>query len=395
MPPVIALRAPERLYAADLPHFASVPDAITAYEMAHGDDHINVIFPQRISAAAFAFVQGLPGQPLYAVKSNPHPAVLQAAWDGGIRGFDVASIREIKLVRNLFPYAQIFLMHPVKSRQTIRFAYAQGVRDFSFDHIDELQKLIDETGEATDLKLHLRIAVPKSKAALPLAGKFGAAFEEAVTLLRQARPFAAKLGLCFHVGSQCLEVEAYDRAICYARTLVNTAAIKIDTLDIGGGFPVAYPDMETRPWSEYFTAIRKSLSDNDFETLEIFGEPGRAICAEGGATLARVELRKGTDLYLNDGTYGTLFDAGHFAWKYPVKLHRNRPPAPVANTVGFRFFGPTCDSADTMNGPFNLPADTVEGDWVEIGNLGAYGQTLATQFNGFHSDYTVIVTENQ
>ena len=90
-----------------------------------------------------------------------------------------------------------------------------------------------------------------------------------------------------------------------------------------------------------------------------------------------------------------MFDAGHFAWKYPTKLLRDGPPVPAANTVGFRFFGPTCDSSDVMAGPFHLPADTKEGDWIEVGNLGAYGQTLATQFNGFYSDHTIIVTEGQ
>jgi len=305
----------------------------------------------------------------------------------------VASIREMDLIRGLFPTAKMFLMHPIKSRATIKHAYALGVRDFAFDHDDELQKIIDCTSEAKDLTLHLRLALPKGEAVMPLSGKFGADFDGAVTLLKSARSVASKLGLCFHVGSQCLVVDSYDSAITYARRIVDAADIQIDSIDVGGGFPVAYPDMPIPPMADYFDAIQASLRKHGFEDLEILGEPGRALCAEGGATLARVELRKGADLYLNDGTYGSLFDAGQFAWKFPVTLHRNRPPTPSANTIGFRFFGPTCDSADTMNGPFHLPADACEGDWIEIGHLGAYGQTLATQFNGFHSQHTVILLD--
>lgn len=385
------LKAPTQLRPYGLPTYNTVADAIAAYK---GDDQIYVLFPRKIERAARTFVNGFPGQVLYAVKSNPHASVIQILWDEGVRNFDVASIREIDLVREALPQAKLFLMHPIKSRQTIAHAYANGVRDFSFDHKDELQKIIDCTGEAKDLSLHLRIALPKGDAAMPLSGKFGATFDEAVALLRAARKSVSKLGICFHVGSQCMVVNNYDKAISYARKLVDASGVTIDSLDVGGGFPVVYPDMPIAPMSEYFDAIAQSLSDNDFHDIRIMGEPGRALCAEGGATLARVELRKGSDLYLNDGTYGSLFDAGQFAWKFPVALHRARPPAPANNTIGFRFFGPTCDSADTMNGPFHLPADTCEGDWVEIGHLGAYGQTLATQFNGFFSNHTVAILDD-
>lgn len=372
--------------------YTSVTAALQDYG---GDDHINILYPHRIRAAARAFVRGLPGHTLYAVKANPNADVLRAVWEGGVRSFDVASLREIDLVQSLLPTATLYLMHPIKSRRTIRGGYARGVRDFSFDCADELLKIQEETNFAPDLRLHLRLALPKSGGVMPLAGKFGATLDDAVALLREARGVSASLGVCFHVGSQCLELSAYDHAIAHASSVVDASGVSIDSLDIGGGFPVAYPDMPHSPWSDYFSAIRASIDAYGFGGLEILGEPGRAVCAAGGSTVARVELRKGTDLYLNDGTYGTLFDAGHFAWKYPVRLLRDAPPAPAANTVGFRFFGPTCDSSDAMPGPFHLPADTREGDWIEIGQLGAYGQTLATAFNGFHSEHTVIVIEGQ
>lgn len=370
-----------------LPVFNTVADAINAYE---GDDAIYVLYPKKIAEAANTFVEGFPGKTLYAVKANPHPAVLKILWASGIRAFDVASIREIDLVLSACPDAELYLMHPVKSRKTIRHAYENGVRNFAFDCATELGKILVETNDAQDLHLHLRLALATSgSASMPLKGKFGAKYQEALDLLRSARSVTDKLGLCFHVGSQCMDPADYVRALAYAAGLVDDAGVKIDSLDCGGGFPVAYPGMTPPPMADYFARIQKGIKICGFDDLEIIGEPGRALCGEGGSTLTRVELRKGTDLYLNEGSYGSLFDAANCAWKYPVKLHGSKDA--TEDTIGFRFFGPTCDSLDTMVGPFNLPADISEGDWIEICHLGAYGQALATDFNGFQSDTTVAV----
>ena len=370
-----------------LPAFNSVRDAIDAYE---GDDAIYVLYPKRIEAAAQTFLEGFPGKSIYAVKANPHPAVLKTLWASGMRGFDVASIREIDLVRSTCPDAELYLMHPVKSRRTIRHAYEVGIRHFAFDCAAELGKVLVETADADDLHLHLRLSLPHGgSASMPLEGKYGADYQTAVDLLRAARPVAAKLGVCFHVGSQCMDPGDYIRALSYVHGLLETADIQIDSLDCGGGFPVAYPGLTPPPMQAFFDRIRKGLNIFGFDALEIIGEPGRALCGEGGSTLARVELRKGGDLYLNEGSYGSLFDAAQCGWKYPVKLHRTGEHS--ADVEAFRFFGPTCDSMDTMTGPFQLPADTSEGDWIEICHLGAYGQALATDFNGFQSETTVAV----
>ncbi|MCR9195581.1 MAG: type III PLP-dependent enzyme [Hyphomonas sp.] len=370
-----------------LPAFNSVEDAIRSYD---GDDAIYVLYPKRIEAAARMFLSGFPGKSIYAVKANPHPAVLKTLWATGMRGFDVASIREIDQVRAACPDAELYLMHPVKSRRTIRHAYEAGVRHFAFDCAAELGKILVETNDAADLHLHLRLALPVGgSASMPLEGKYGATYRDAVDLLRAARPVAAKLGVCFHVGSQCMDPADYIRALSYVHGLLETADIQINSLDCGGGFPVAYPGLTPPPMQAYFNRIQKGLKMFGFENLEIIGEPGRALCGEGGSTLARVELRKGQDLYLNEGSYGSLFDAAQCGWKYPVKLHR--PGEVSEQNEGFRFFGPTCDSLDKMAGPFQLPADTREGDWIEICHLGAYGQALATNFNGFQSEATVAV----
>ncbi len=378
-----------------LPSYASIQSLLSGYG---GDDHIYLIYPDKIRAAAQGFLQGFRGQSLYAVKSNPHPAVIALLWEAGIRTFDVASLREVEFMATHYPEAELYLMHPVKSRGLIARAYALGVRNFVLDCDDELIKIRDCTGDATDLNLFIRLALPKPQdgsddAAMPLTGKFGADFENSVRLLQKARSLSAKLGVSFHVGSQCMTPDRFDTAIRYAARLVKTAGVKLDIIDVGGGFPVSYPGMDIPPLNEFFEVIHNSLTSQGFGHCDWLAEPGRALCAEGGSTLARVELRKGQDLYLNDGVFGSLFDAGHFRWNYPLTLHRNRPPAPMEMQGKFRLFGPTCDSMDVMEGPYELPADTSEGDWIEFAHLGAYGFSMATHFNGFYSTTFVAIED--
>lgn len=370
--------------------FASVADALAAYR---GDDPIYVLYPQRIARIAQDFLTKFNGKTLYAVKANPHPAVLTTLWTAGVRCFDVASLREVELVAERFPGAEMYFMHPIKSRRAIARAYELGVRHFAFDSVDELSKIRQETGGARDLSLHLRLTLEKSTAAMPLTGKFGATFEEAVALLRLARPQTNHLGVCFHVGSQCLEPQSYSDAIAYTRTVVDAAGVDIDTIDVGGGFASAYPNMTPPTLDAYFAAIETGLAENGFDDLPCIAEPGRLLVSDGGSTLARVELRRGRDLYLNEGSYGSLFDAAMFKWKFPVKLHTIHDDHTASKVDDFRFFGPTCDSLDTMSGPFHLPDCVMEGDWIEIEQLGAYGQALATRFNGFGSDVVIAIAD--
>jgi ornithine decarboxylase len=282
-------------------------------------------------------------------------------------------------------------MHPVKSRQAIQRAYALGVRAFAFDHMDELNKIVEETGGAADLELFVRLGISAKGAAYELSGKFGAPLDVAPMLLQRARTRAAKLGVSFHVGSQCMRPGAYAEAILQAAAVVGHAGVKLDVIDVGGGFPVAYPGMEPPALSSFFQIIHKALDMHGFGGLETLCEPGRGIVAESGAVAARVELRKGTDLYLNDGTYGALFDAGVPEWPFPISLMSKGGRKPSAERVFYRCFGPTCDSCDKMEGPFALPADVAEGDWIVFEHLGSYGHTMQARFNGFYSETMVAI----
>ena len=352
--------------------------------------------PHAATRAARHFVERFPGTSFYAVKANPEPLILDALWAGGIRAFDVASIGEVAVIGDRFPDARMAFMHPVKSRSAIRRAcFEYGVRDFALDSVAELHKILDETNGAADLGLCVRIAVDNSDAVLALTRKFGAEGPEAVDLLRAARPHAARLGVCFHVGSQAMRPQAWRRGLEQARQLVERAGVTVDVLDVGGGFPACYPGLEPPPLADYFAVIEQMCAEMlpGIGRGDVWAEPGRALVAEAGSLLTRVELRKGETLYLNEGTYGALFDAGAQGMVYPARRIRLDGRPDPDGRVPFRLYGPTCDSLDAMAGPFWLPEDTDEGDYVEFDMLGAYGTAMRTGFNGFESEPAVIIED--
>jgi ornithine decarboxylase len=372
----------------DAPAVPCVNDLVATFRPT---EPVHCLRPAALRRNAETFLAAFPGTTMYAVKCNPEPAVLRALWEGGVRHFDCASIAEVALIRSMFPAAQIHFMHPIKSRPAIASAYAaHDVRDFVFDSAVELQKILDETGNAGDLGLIVRIALPPQGAFSDLSAKFGAQHEEAVALLRAARPHAATLGVSFHVGSQCLDPLAWRRAIAIAASIIAEAGVKLDVLDVGGGFPVAYPGMEPPPLGAFMAEIEESVEALDLPGLRLWAEPGRALVASGASVVVQVQGRRADALYINDGVFGSLSDAGAPGYRYPARLMRES----AAQAEDFCLWGPTCDSNDFMRGPFVLPADTQEGDWVEITQLGAYGAALRTAFNGFDRAQIVEVRDN-
>jgi ornithine decarboxylase len=347
--------------------------------------------PGAVALAAQWFQTSFSGKTFYAVKANPSPWVLRELAANGVRGFDVASMPEIELVRAHVPDAELAFMHPVKSREAIAAAYFEhGVRTFALDSEVELAKILEVTGRPADLNLIVRLAVDAPGAAYGLAGKFGVSAADAPELMLAVRRATDQLmGVSFHVGSQCLRPSAYQAAMAQASRALVRAGVFADVIDVGGGFPSVYPGMVPPPLEDYVAAIERGFSEMMVhETTELWCEPGRALVAESSSLLTRVELRKGEALYLNDGAYGSLFDAAHAKWPFPCKLIRAAGPSDAAQ-MGYQFFGPTCDSADFMPGPFTLPADIREGDFVEIGMLGAYGVAMTTRFNGFGDVETI------
>ncbi len=355
---------------------------------------VHCLRPEAAKKAADFFVRKFPGDVLYAVKANAHPVIIDAIYAAGVKSFDVASLPEIELVASRCPDARLAFMHPVKSRLAIRKAYFDyGVRVFSLDSLAELDKVIAETNGTKDLHLVVRVAVSSDYAQHKLGGKFGVSGQEAVMLLRQARGACEELGVSFHVGSQCMRPEAYRAAMEIVSDLIRQAQVTIDIVDVGGGFPVSYPLLSPPPLQSYIDEIAAAFESMPvLENADLWCEPGRALCAEAGSHIVRVELRKGDALYLNDGAYGALFDAAHDGLVYPTRLLRAKK-GPRRQLKPFRLYGPTCDSIDTLKGPFMLPSDVNEGDYIEFGQTGAYGAALATRFNGF-GDYVEAIVDD-
>ena len=373
------------------------PDAKSVVRAIAPEEPVILNRPHAAARAARFFVRGFPGKVLYAVKANPSPDLLQILWDNGITHYDVASIAEVRLVRETLPQAVLCFMHPVKTPRAIAEAYHRhGVRTFSLDTEEELAKIVeacrDEKGiPAADLKLCVRIRVSSDYSELSLASKFGCDLTEAPGLLQTARQHCDWLGVCFHVGSQAMTPFAYVQAIERVRAAIADASVVIDMIDVGGGFPSVYPGMEPPPLEDYFAIIHRH-----FEALpiaynaELWCEPGRALCAEYSSLIVRVDKRRGDELYINDGAYGALYDAAHVGWKFPVRALEDDLIKPE---MAFAFYGPTCDDADFMEGPFNLPEDIQAGDYIEIGMLGAYGAAMKTGFNGFGNAEQIIVED--
>ena len=326
---------------------------------------------------------------MYALKTNPHPVVIKTLIESGINQFDVASIEEIKAVKEFSQTAKCSYMHTVKSRESISEAYFKyGVKTFSLDTKDELIKIIESTSYAKDLELFVRVSVSNEHAEIDLSKKFGALNSEAAGLLRLAKLHSNKVGLSFHVGSQCMHPISYTKGIAVIGNIIKKTKIIPDYINVGGGFPTIYPDLIPQSLDNYFNEIKKSLESLKLKKLpEIICEPGRALVAESGSTIVRVNLRKKQKLYINDGTYGTLFDAGTPNIVFPSKMIKDNSNKIISKKLtAFDFYGPTCDSMDYMKGPFLLPNNIKENDYIELGQLGSYGLTFRTQFNGFYSD---------
>ena len=362
------------------------------------EDLINKLKPEKpvycirkdsIETAVKYFKNNFPGKIQYAVKTNPHPAIIKKIIESGIEQFDVASIEEIKNIREFSKTAKCSYMHTIKSRENIRDAYFKyNVKTFSLDTKDELIKIIKSTKNAKDLELFVRVAVSNEHAEIDLSKKFGALSSEAIGLLRLVKQYAKKTGLSFHVGSQCMHPISYSKGVNEIGKIIKKTKIVPDYINVGGGFPTIYPDLIPQNLDNYFNEIKKSLENLKINKLpKIICEPGRALVAESGSTIVRVNLRKKQKLYINDGTYGTLFDAGTPNIVYPSKMIKENTNKIISKKLtAFDFFGPTCDSMDYMKGPFLLPNNIKENDYIELGQLGAYGLTFRTQFNGYYSN---------
>jgi ornithine decarboxylase len=355
---------------------------------------ISILQPNLVENQAQQFNDIFPGCVMYAIKCNPDEIFLKAIYDGGVRSFDAASLSEIKLIRRLFSDIKVYFMHPIKSPEAIFEAYHNHqVKSFVLDYEGELDKILEVLPDAKDLELFVRIAMSQGNVVTDFSTKFGAKFDDAVELLKKCEGKCASLGLSFHVGTQCVNPAVYDVAIRYAASIINESNVKVEYLDIGGGFPADLNvDMPIPPLQNYMEMITNALELEGLENMRLLCEAGRGLVADGGSLVVRIEGRKDDILYINDGTYGGLFEAGgSIGLPYPARLVCPKNRNLSIESKAFRLAGPTCDSVDMMNGPFILPDDAQIGDWIYLNKLGAYGEVSRTNFNGFGKVSKIVI----
>jgi len=376
-----------------MPRFAS---ALKAIEALKPGEPLYLVHPAKFAAAAQTFLNGFPGDVLYAVKANPHPVAIENLWAAGIRHFDTASLPEIALVRENFPDAGAYFMHPVKSRAVIHAAARiYNVDTYVVDHEKELAKVIDETGGGEGVQIVVRLETPPVEGTFfHLSAKFGAPADVGAELLRAARQQGCQVGIAFHVGSQCLVPGAYSQALEIVGRTMEAAGTPLQLLDVGGGFPAHYVGTDTPPLEDYMAAIEAGVKKLHLRRdCILMCEPGRALVAHGISIIVQVQLRKGNQLYINDGIYGSFDEMVSAKIKLPARMVRLKGDS-TAPLQPFILDGPTCDSLDVLPGTFDLPADIEDGDWIEIDRMGAYSNATASHFNGFYPE-TLVVTNDQ
>jgi ornithine decarboxylase len=334
--------------------------------------------------------QALPGVDLhYALKPLPHAAVVRVIMEQG-GGFDLATTGEVRLVQALGVAPERCIhTHPIKRERDIRNALAYGVTTFVADNPDEVRKL-KRYGERAALLLRVSFRAPG--ALCDLSRKFGCDPDAAIELARLAAKLGIEVrGFSFHVGSQVLDplkhVEAIDACAQLFAAARRERLGRLDTLDIGGGFPIDYlqPAMDIK---RLCAPIRAALAKLP-RRVRVIAEPGRYVVGPAAIAVATVMGRAQRDglwwYYLDDGLYGSYSGQLYDRARYPVEsLRKDGPLLPSV------LAGPTCDSIDVIAENLMLP-QLKAGDLIIGRAMGAYTWASASEFNFFPKATIVVV----
>jgi ornithine decarboxylase len=318
-------------------------------------------------------------RPHYAIKANPDPRVIEALRQEGA-GCEIASSAELDLLTGLgVPAAELYYSNPMKSRQAIAHASAQGVEWFATDSVDELRRIHEIKADA---RMYVRISTPNIGSDWPLAGKFGAGAVEIREIVATAARLGVDLaGVTFHVGSQCRNPENWRVGIERARGVFDAmlkAGLKPRLLDIGGGFPVRHvkPIPSIEVIGEVVNDALRAFSDE----VHVIAEPGRYLVSDAGYFVCRVvgtTTRGGKRwMHWDAGLFGGVLETTE-GLKYKIRSDRSGPDVP------WHVAGPTCDSVDVVLRDEPFPSDLREGDFIYIRNGAAYTNAYACEFNGF------------
>ncbi len=315
----------------------------------------------------------------YAVKANPAEPVLRLL-AGLDCTFDVASVGEVDLCAAAgIGGALMTFGNPLKKPAEIAYAFAQGVRRFTFDTAAGLAAIAEN---APGSSVECRIAPTFPSSVTPFGHKFGCAPDDAVGLLTEASRSGLRAdGVAFHVGSQQLDPGAWDIGIRCARDIFE-AVPGLTTLNLGGGIPVSY-DARVPGLGVVGEAIAGALGRHFPVLPRIVIEPGRAVVGSAGTLSCEVvAVRTGTDgrrwVYLDIGRYGGLAETENEYIRYRLRTGRDGDPVDDAVVAG-----PTCDGDDVLYRRYPLPVTLRPGDPVEIESAGAYTTSYSSTFNGF------------
>lgn len=376
----------------DFPHYPDTRSVIAA----EAPDYPSFLFSEsELRKAARMFSDGIDGLVTYAVKANPSDHIIMVLADAGLKAFDVASPNEMAVVRRLAPDAALHYNNPIKSRREITAAWeTYGVRSFAIDNIAQLDQIADIVPASRDVEITVRFKAGKARKAYDFGTKFGVMEQGAVDIVQEVERRGYSASLCFHVGSQCEEVFTYERHIAAAGRIAQKSGITLKRLNIGGGFPAAYPSSSAPPMARYFETIAKAISKTFGDNRpEVIVEPGRAMVTSSTSLLLRVKhQRAGVSVYVNDGAYGALMEVKFMPIVPPTRVWRGTEVL-AGETGSFTVWGPTCDSYDVLPQVFELPKAIAEDDWIEFGLMGAYSQASTTDFNGFSKRLQYYVDE--
>ena len=355
-----------------------------------------IFYPKKLEKKILEFKTNFKGKVIYAFKANPSNLIINFLKKNGIDSFDASSINEIKKIKKMLPYSNIFFMNPVKPREAIKEAYKiHNVKNFAIDNLSEYKKILEETNYANDLNIHLRLKISSKSSVINFKNKFGISRNKAEKLLKIIKKDSLKIGICFHVGSQCMNPEVYKNAMEYSKKIVEASGVQINYLNVGGGFPSNYENYKSPHLKAYLSIVNNSFSKifcKKSSRTQLLAEPGRSIVSECMSLVVKVNSRKNRKLYINDGIHGSLNNAGFYNFIYPVKLFGRKDIK--SKLKPFSFYGPTCDSRDFIKGPYYLPDSVCEGDYIELFNMGAYSITMKSNFNGFY-DKTQFFRKNK
>ena len=371
-----------KIAAPPIPELSLDFERVRQYLLQHGYARpVLLVDTGIVREKARRFIAAMPRvRPHYAVKANPHPAVLKALIEEGA-GFEIASIAELDLLLGLgVPAAEVFYSNPMKSRDYLEYAAAKGVEWYVADAIEEVQKIASVKADA---KIYIRIDAPNVGSDWPLSGKFGAHPEDVPGIIAAAVEAKADLaGVTFHVGSQCLNPENWKVGLERARRVFNEmklAGFNPRLVNLGGGYPVQH--VKPIPGIDDIADVINEGLEAFPEDVKVIGEPGRYLVSDAAYFVCRVvgtATRAGKRwMYWDAGVFGGVIETTE-GLRYNILTDRDDSPV-----VQWTVAGPTCDSVDICMRDIEFPEDMRENDFIYIRNAGAYTTAYASNFNGF------------